>query len=112
MVDYQNTEESEIWRWESEGGCTGVEIRNVVRIKRPRPAVTTYKAIDRDVATMRHCQWSSSNVANSSLASASEAPAANMSRLASNFREVIMPRIVTGPTAAGNSAYTWLSFAH
>lgn len=57
MVDYQKTEESEIWRWESEGGCTGVEIRNVVPIKRARPAVTTYKAIDRDVATMRHCQW-------------------------------------------------------
>ncbi len=57
VVDYQNTEDAEIWRWESEGGCTGVEIRDVVRTKRARPAVTLYKAIDWEVATMPRCQW-------------------------------------------------------
>ncbi len=57
MVDYQQTEESEIWRWESEGGCTGIEMRNVVRTKRAQPGSPPYKAINREAAAMLPCQW-------------------------------------------------------
>ena len=56
-MDYQKSEESEIWRWESEGGCTGVEIGNGVRTKRAQPAAKPYKAIDWDIAAMCRCQW-------------------------------------------------------
>ncbi len=56
-MDYQKSEESEIWRWESEGGCTGVEIGNGVRTKRAQPAANLYKAIDQDIAAICRCQW-------------------------------------------------------
>ena len=53
-MEYHQTDEIEIWRWESEGGCTGTESQIVLPAKRPRPAIKAFHAI---VTAARRCQW-------------------------------------------------------
>ncbi len=48
------TDEAEIWRWETEGGCTGIDTQNLVPARRRQPTTT---AVNTEAARKRRCQW-------------------------------------------------------
>ncbi len=48
------TDEAEIWRWETEGGCTGINTQNRVPARRRQPTTT---AVNTVAPRKRRCQW-------------------------------------------------------